>query len=127
MNSSPQSDGSSQHSDLGLILKENGNSNTSNGVISYAARSRSLDIATYSQFITKMISMARDPSPRVAGHARRTLSMIGIEPVVLKGTRFGGMIHAGESSAPSSSANLPFAGLARSNSWFDMNAGMLTS
>ncbi|KAF3327412.1 regulatory-associated protein of TOR 2-like isoform X1 [Carex littledalei] len=126
MNSSPQSDGSSQHSDLGLILKENSNSNTSNGVISYAARLRSLDIATYSQFITKMISMARDPSPRVAGYARRTLSMIGIEPVVLKGTRFGGMIHAGESSAPSSSANLPFAGLARSNSWFDMNAGNLS-
>jgi regulator-associated protein of mTOR len=126
MNSSPQSDGSSQHSDLGLILKENSNSNTSNGVISYAARSRSLDIATYSQFITKMISMARDPSPRVAGYARRTLSMIGIEPVVLKGTRFGGMIHAGESSAPSSSANLPFPGLARSNSWFDMNAGNLS-
>ncbi|KAJ1688768.1 hypothetical protein LUZ63_012923 [Rhynchospora breviuscula] len=121
MNSSPQSDGSSQHSDPGLILKENNtSSNTSNGVI-YTAQSRSLDIATYSQFITKMISMARDPSPRVASYARRTLSMIGIEPVVLKGTRFGAMIHAGESSAPSSSANLTFTGLARSNSWFDMN------
>jgi regulatory associated protein of mTOR len=124
MNSSPQSDVSSQHSDPGLVLKENNNSNTSNGVIDYAARSRSLDIATYSQFITKMISMARDPSPRVAGYARRTLSMIGIEPVVLKGMRFGGMMHGGESSAPS--ANSTFAGLARSNSWFDMNAGVLT-
>ncbi|KAJ3680905.1 hypothetical protein LUZ60_015394 [Juncus effusus] len=137
INSSPHSDSSSQHSDPGLLRDVTANNtanNTnnvnigSNGGMSYHSRSSSrsnnnIDNPVYQQFILTMLGMARDPSPRVAGHARRTLSIIGIDSVVLRGTRFGGVLHAGESSAPTSSGNLTFA---RSNSWLDMNAGNLS-
>ncbi|XP_020113918.1 regulatory-associated protein of TOR 2 [Ananas comosus] len=120
MHGSPASDDSSQHSDSGVLLKEN----ISNGVISYS-RSRPLDSPLCLQFILAMCNMAKDPSPRVAGLARRTLSIIGIEKVVTKTIRFGGgATHQGEISASSASAN--FAGLTRSSSWFDMNAGHLS-
>ncbi|XP_008792190.2 regulatory-associated protein of TOR 1 [Phoenix dactylifera] len=119
MHGSPLSDDSSQHSDSGIVIKEN----ASNGVISYP-RSRPLDSAIYSQIILAMSTLAKDPSPRVANLGRRTLSIIGIEQVVTRQSRFSGAgIHQGNSSAPSASPNL--AGLARSSSWFDMNAGHL--
>ncbi|XP_072974981.1 regulatory-associated protein of TOR 1 [Typha angustifolia] len=120
MHGSPLSDDSSQHSDSGIMLREN----ASNGVISYT-RSKPLDSALYSQFILTMCTMAKDPSPRIVSLARKTLSIIGIEQVATRTTRFGGGgIQPGESSAPSGSAH--FAGLARSSSWFDMNAGHLS-
>ncbi|XP_010931321.1 regulatory-associated protein of TOR 1 [Elaeis guineensis] len=119
MHGSPLSDDSSQHSDSGIVIKEN----SSNGVISYP-RSRPLDNAMYSQIILAMSTMAKDPSPRIASLGRRTLSIIGIEQVVTRQARFsGGGIHQGNCSASTASPNL--AGLARSSSWFDMNAGHL--
>lgn len=119
MHGSPLSDDSSQHSDSGIVIKEN----ATNGVINYP-RSRPLDNAMYSQLILAMSTMAKDPSPRIANLGRRTLALIGIEQVVTRTSRYsGGGIHQGNSSAPSASPNL--AGLARSSSWFDMNAGHL--
>ncbi|RWW44773.1 hypothetical protein BHE74_00049444 [Ensete ventricosum] len=114
---SPLSDDSSHHSDSGILIKET----ASNGVIDYP-RTRPLDNAQYSQFILAMCNMAKDPSPRVANVGRRALSIIGIELVVAKAARFGAVgIHQGDSSAPSHLSNL--SGLARSSSWFDLNAG----
>ncbi|KAG1338104.1 regulatory-associated protein of TOR 1 [Cocos nucifera] len=119
MHGSPQSDDSSQHSDFGVLVKEN----ATNGVISYP-RSRPLDSAMYSQLILAMSTMAKDPSPRIANLGRRTLSIFGIEQVVTKTSSLsGGGIYQGNSSVPSASPNL--VGLARSSSWFDMHAGYL--
>jgi len=116
MHGSPQSDDSSQHSDSGILLREN----ASNGGLSYT-RSRPVDSAVYSQFISTMCSVAKDPYPRIATIGRRALSLIGVEQVVMKNTRFNsGGGHQGETSAPSSNF-----GMARSSSWFDMNSGKL--
>lgn len=113
---SPQSDDSSQHSDSGMLLKEN----ASNG-LSYT-RSKPIDSGIYSQFISTMCSVAKDPYPRVASIGRRALSLIGVEQVVMRNTRFSsGGAHLGETSAPPSS-NF---GMARSSSLFDMNSGRL--
>lgn len=117
MHGSPLSDDSSQHSDSGILL----NDNTSNGVIDYS-RSRTFDSGMYSQCVSAMCTLAKDPSPRIAGLGRRVLAMIGIEQVITKTLRFGSSsARQGDPSTSSPSANL--AGLARSSSWFDMNAG----
>ncbi|XP_062204192.1 regulatory-associated protein of TOR 1 isoform X2 [Phragmites australis] len=114
MHGSPQSDDSSQHSDSGILLKEN----ASNGGLSYT-RSKPVDSGIYSQFISTMCSVAKDPYPRIATIGRRALSLIGVEQVVVKHTRFNsGGAHQGETSAPPSNF-----GMARSSSWFDMNSG----
>uniref|UniRef100_A0A0Q3QIQ6 Uncharacterized protein n=1 Tax=Setaria italica TaxID=4555 RepID=A0A0Q3QIQ6_SETIT len=113
MHGSPQSDDSSQHSDSGILLKEN----ASNGGLSYN-RSRPVDSGIYSQFISTMCSVAKDPYPRIATIGRRALSLIGVEQVVMKNSRFNsGGTHQGETSAPPSNF-----GMARSSSWFDMNS-----
>ncbi|KAL6653350.1 hypothetical protein ACP70R_008928 [Stipagrostis hirtigluma subsp. patula] len=115
MHGSPQSDDSSQHSDSGILLREN----ASNGGLSYT-RSRPTDSGIYSQFISTMCAVAKDPYPRIATIGRRALSLIGVEQVVMKHTRFnsGGSAHQGETSAPPSNF-----GMARSSSWFDMSSG----
>lgn len=119
MHGSPLSDDSSQHSDSGIAIKEN----VTNGVIRYS-RSRPVDTALYSQCVLAMSTLAKDPSPRIANLGRRTLSIIGIEQVVSKTTRFvGGSAHQVDLSIPSPTPNLT--GLARSSSWFDMSAGHL--
>ncbi|OVA17236.1 WD40 repeat [Macleaya cordata] len=119
MHGSPLSDDSSQHSDSGILL----NDSASNGFINYS-RSRPLDNGIYSQCVLAMCSLAKDPSPRVAGLGRKILSIIGIEQVVTKTLRFSGSsVRQGDSPATTHTPNL--AGLARSNSWFDMNAGHL--
>lgn len=117
MHGSPLSDDSSHHSDSGAMTKETG----SNGVINYS-RARPLDNALCSQFIIALCNMAKDPSPRVGNLGRRALSIIGIELVVTKTARFGaGVLNHGEPSATFRPSNL--SGLARSSSWFDLNAG----
>ncbi|KAG2614531.1 regulatory-associated protein of TOR 1-like isoform X3 [Panicum virgatum] len=114
MHGSPQSDDSSQHSDSGILLREN----ASNGGLSYT-RSRPADSVIYSQYISTMCSVAKDPYPRIATIGRRALSLIGVEQVVMKNSRFNsGGAHQGETSAPPSNF-----GMARSSSWFDMNSG----
>ncbi|PUZ43415.1 hypothetical protein GQ55_8G007600 [Panicum hallii var. hallii] len=114
MHGSPQSDDSSQHSDSGILLREN----ASNGGLSYT-RSRPVDSAIYSQYISTMCSVAKDPYPRIATIGRRALSLIGVEQVVMKNSRFNsGGAHQGETSVPPSNF-----GMARSSSWFDMNSG----
>ncbi|XP_062201738.1 regulatory-associated protein of TOR 1-like isoform X2 [Phragmites australis] len=114
MHGSPQSDDSSQLSDSGILLKEN----ATNGGLSYT-RSKPIDSGIYSQFISTMCSVAKDPYPRIATIGRRALSLIGVEQVVMKHTRFNsGGAHQGETSAPLSNF-----GMARSSSWFDMNSG----
>ncbi|KAJ6845017.1 regulatory-associated protein of TOR 2 isoform X1 [Iris pallida] len=118
MHGSPVSDDSSQHSDSGMLLREN----ASNGVITYS-RARPLDSAMYSQCVLAMSTLAKDPSPRIASLGGRILSIIGIEQVVSKAAKYGTGIHQGDPSAPAASSNL--AVLARSSSWFDMNAGHL--
>lgn len=115
MHGSPLSDDSSQHSDSGIL-----NDCTSNGVISHT-RLRPLDNALYSQCVSAMCTLAKDPSPRIAGLGRRVLSIIGIEQVVTKSVKSAGSsVRPGESTTPPTSS---LAGLARSSSWFDMNAG----
>nr|CAB3490706.1 unnamed protein product [Digitaria exilis] len=118
MHGSPQSDDSSQHSDSGILLKESASVMGSNGGLSYT-RSRPVDGGIYSQFISTMCSVAKDPYPRIATIGRRALSLIGVEQVVMKNTRFSsGGAHLGETSTPPSNF-----GMARSSSWFDMNSG----
>ncbi|CAN6344182.1 unnamed protein product [Urochloa humidicola] len=113
MHGSPQSDDSSQHSDSGILLKES----ASNGGLSYS-RSRPVDSGIYSQFISTMCSVAKDPYPRIATIGQRALSLIGVEQVVMKNSRFNsGGTHQGETSAPPSNF-----GMARSSS-FVMNSG----
>ncbi|KAG2481568.1 hypothetical protein PVAP13_J683801 [Panicum virgatum] len=114
LHGSPQSDDSSQHSDSGILLRDN----ASNGGLSYT-RSRPADSVIYSQYISTMCSVAKDPYPRIATIGRRALSLIGVEQVVMKNSRFNsGGAHQGETSAPPSNF-----GMARSSSWFDMNSG----
>ena len=114
MHGSSQSDDSSQHSDSGILLREN----ASNGGLSYA-RPRPVDNVIYSQFISTMCSVSKDPDPRIASIGRRALSLIDVELVVMKNTRFNnGGPHRGETS----SSNY---GMARSSSWRDMNSGKL--
>ena len=113
MHGSPQSDDSSQHSDSGLLLREN----ASNGGLSYTRSRPVIDNGIYSLFISTMCSVAKDPYPRIASIGRRALSLVGVEQVVMRNTRFGSA-GAGETSAPS-----PNIGMARSSSWFDMNSG----
>ncbi|XP_020242344.1 regulatory-associated protein of TOR 2 isoform X2 [Asparagus officinalis] len=91
MHGSPVSDDSSQHSDSGMLVKET----TSNGVINYSNRSRSLDNALYSQCVLAMSTLAKDPSPRIAKLGRRTLSIIGIEQVISRTTKYSGSTHQG--------------------------------
>ncbi|XP_057487597.1 regulatory-associated protein of TOR 1-like isoform X3 [Actinidia eriantha] len=114
MHGSPLSDDLSQHSDSGMF-----NGCMSNGVINHR-RPRPLDNALYSQCVLAMLTLAKDPSPRVASLGRRVLSIIGIEQVVTKYVKStGSSARLGESVTPS------HAGLARSSSWFDMNGGHL--
>ncbi|KAJ4969879.1 hypothetical protein NE237_002978 [Protea cynaroides] len=118
MHGSPLSDVSSQHSDSGLLVNES----SSNGVINYS-RPRPLDSGVYSLCVSAMCTLAKDPSPRIAGLGQRILSIIGIEQVVTKSTRFtGGSARQGDATG-TTSPNL--ARLTRSSSWFDMNGGHL--
>jgi len=113
LHGSPQSDDSSQHSDSAILLREN----ASNGGLSYT-RSRPADSVIYSQYISTMCSVAKDPYPRIATIGRRALSLIGVEQAVMKNRFNSGGTHQGETSAPPSNF-----GMARSSSWFDMNSG----
>jgi regulatory associated protein of mTOR len=116
LHGSPQSDDSLQHSDSGILRREN----ATNGDLSYN-RPKPADNVIYSQFISTMCSVAKDPYPRIATIGRRTLSLIGVEQVVMKHKRINsGGAHQGETSAPPSNF-----GMARSSSWFDMNSGKL--
>lgn len=118
MHGSPVSDDSSQHSDSGILLKDN----ITNGVINHF-RSRPLDTTVYSQCVIAMSALAKDPSPRIAALGRRALAIIGIEHVVSKGVKYnGGSAHQGDLSAQATS---PTFGLARSSSWLDMHTGHL--
>ncbi|XP_021622522.1 regulatory-associated protein of TOR 1 isoform X1 [Manihot esculenta] len=118
MHGSPLSDDSSQHSDPGML-----NDAVSNGVVHHS-RPKPLDNATYSQCVLAMFTLAKDPSPRIASLGRRVLSIIGIEQVVTKPINStGGIARPAESSTSTPTPSL--VGLARSSSWFDMNAGHL--
>ncbi|EXB42394.1 Regulatory-associated protein of TOR 1 [Morus notabilis] len=112
MHGSPLSDDSSQHSDSGIL-----NDGMSNGVINHSTP-KPLDSAMYKQCVLAMCTLAKDPSPRIARLGRRVLAIIGIEQVVAKPAKAGSSLRPGE---PVTST--PFAGLARSSSWFDMNGG----
>lgn len=119
MHGSPLSECSSQHSDSGELLKDG----SSNGVINFS-RTRTIDSGLYSKCIVAMYTLAKDPSPRIASLGRRVLSIIGIEQVVTRASRHGsGGARQGDSANALPVPNLP--GLARSSSWFDMNAGHL--
>ncbi|KAI8557185.1 hypothetical protein RHMOL_Rhmol05G0316600 [Rhododendron molle] len=110
MHGSPLSDDSSQHSDSGLFSED----------VSYAVashtRPRPLDNALYSRCIVAMLTLAKDPSPRIAILGRRVLSVIGIEQVVTKS-----MKSTSSGARPGELTTPPLTGLARSASWFDMN------
>ncbi|XP_058214721.1 regulatory-associated protein of TOR 1-like isoform X3 [Rhododendron vialii] len=114
MHGSPLSDDSSQHSDSGLFSED----------VSYAVashtRPRPLDNALYSRCVLAMLTLAKDPSPRIASLGRRVLSVIGIEQVVTKSVK-----STNSSARPGELTTPPLAGLARSASWFDMNGGHL--
>ncbi|CAM8961889.1 unnamed protein product [Rhodiola kirilowii] len=115
LHGSPLSDDSSPNSDPG-VMNERATAVDSN------AKPRALDNATYSQVVSALRTLAKDPSPYVANLGRRVLSIIGIEQVVtkpFKASVSGSM--PGESAK--ASANLSLAGLVRSSSWFDMNGG----
>ncbi|CAK9153753.1 unnamed protein product [Ilex paraguariensis] len=113
MHGSPLSDDSSQHSDSGIL-----NDCVSNGIVNHSGP-RPLDNALYTQCVSAMCALAKDPSPRIASLGRRVLSIIGIEQVVAKSVK-----STGYSFRPSEFTSTP-TGLARSSSWFDMNGGHL--
>ncbi|XP_024982076.1 regulatory-associated protein of TOR 1 isoform X2 [Cynara cardunculus var. scolymus] len=116
MHGSPLSDDSSQHSDPGTL-----NDCITNGVVNHT-KPRQLDNALYSQCVSAMCTLAKDPSPRISSLGRRVLSIIGIEQVVTKSVKpTTGSVRPGETSTTANS----LAGLARSSSWFDMNGGHL--
>uniref|UniRef100_A0A7N0VD95 Raptor N-terminal CASPase-like domain-containing protein n=1 Tax=Kalanchoe fedtschenkoi TaxID=63787 RepID=A0A7N0VD95_KALFE len=114
LHGSPLSDDSSQNSDSG-VMNERVIAGDSN------AKPRALDNATYSQVVSALRSLAKDPSPYVAKLGKQVLSIIGIEQVVTKPLRTISSSRPGESAK--ASANLSLAGLVRSSSWFDMNGG----
>ncbi|PON53561.1 Regulatory associated protein of TOR [Parasponia andersonii] len=112
MHGSPLSDDSSQHSDSGIL-----NDGVSNGVINHSMP-KPMDNAMYSQCVSAMCTLAKDPSPRIARLGRRVLAIIGIEQVVAKPVKASGSsVRPGEPMTTT-----PF-GLVRSSSWFDMNGG----
>ncbi|KAI9116038.1 hypothetical protein K1719_012968 [Acacia pycnantha] len=108
MHGSPLSDGSSQHSDSGIL----------NGVLEHSGP-KPLDNELYSLCIIAMYALAKDPSPRIANLGRRVLSIIGVEQVVAKPFK-STAIQTSDATASHS-----LAGLARSSSWLDMNGGHL--
>lgn len=112
MHGSPLSDDSSQHSDSGLFSED-----ASYAVASHT-RPRPLDNALYTRCVLAMLTLAKDPSPRIASLGRRVLSVIGIEQVVAKSVK-----STSSSARPGELTTPPLAGLARSASWFDMNGG----
>ncbi|XP_077216977.1 regulatory-associated protein of TOR 1-like [Tasmannia lanceolata] len=117
--SSPVSDNLSQPSDSGILL----NKNPINGVINFSGP-RALDNAMYTQCVYAMYTLAKDPSPRIAGLGRRMLSIIGIQHVATKKLWFdGGSIRQVDPAGASPATNL--SGLTRSSSWLDMNPGHL--
>ncbi|WCJ27948.1 Regulatory-associated protein of TOR 1 [Euphorbia peplus] len=118
MHGSPLSDDSSQHSDSGML------NDVSNGVVHHS-RPKPLDNAMYSQCVLAMCTLAKDPSPRIASLGRRVLSIIGIEQVVAKPVNSTGSSSSSRAGEPTTSPTPSLAGLARSSSWFDMNAGHL--
>ncbi|KAF5737274.1 regulatory-associated protein of TOR 1 isoform X1 [Tripterygium wilfordii] len=118
MHGSPLSDDSSQHSDSGIL-----NDGISNGVVNHS-RPKPLYSAMYSQCVLAMCTLAKDPSPRIASLGQRVLSIIGIEQVVTRPSNStSSSFRPGETTAAPATSSL--AGLARSSSWFDMNAGHL--
>ncbi|GAB2272105.1 Regulatory-associated protein of TOR 1 [Dionaea muscipula] len=117
MHGSPLSDDSSQHSDSGASMDA-----ASNGVIN-VSRPKPLESGLYCQCLLGICSLAKDPSPRIASLGRRVLSIIGIEQVVARPLRSSSVgVRHGD---PPASAGSNLVGLARSSSWFDMNAGQL--
>ncbi|MFS7976676.1 putative transcription factor WD40-like family [Helianthus anomalus] len=116
MHGSPLSDDSSQHSDPGMLTDC-----ITNGAVNHA-KPRQLDNGLYTQCVSAMCTLAKDPSPRISSMGRRVLSIIGIEQVVTKSAKVtaSGGVRAGESSTTTTTS---LAGLARSSSWFDMNGG----
>ncbi|KAF8007708.1 hypothetical protein BT93_K1645 [Corymbia citriodora subsp. variegata] len=113
MHGSPSSDDSSLHSDSAIV-----NDGMSNGVAN-SFTPKPLDKAIYSQCISAICTLAKDPSPRVASLGRHALSIIGIEQVVTEPLKYSGIgMRPGETVAGCPSV----AGLARSTSWFDVRA-----
>ncbi|XP_061954351.1 regulatory-associated protein of TOR 1-like isoform X1 [Populus nigra] len=120
MHGSPLSDDSSQHSNSGIL-----NDIVSNGAVNHS-RPKPLDNALYSQCVLAMCTLAKDPSPRIASLGRRVLSIIGIEQVVTKSVNSAGSSGRPHPGDPKTSSPYPsVAGMTRSSSWFDMNAGHL--
>ncbi|KAK9280041.1 hypothetical protein L1049_013726 [Liquidambar formosana] len=116
MHGSPLSDDSSLNSDLGTLTN-----NASNRVLSYPW-SKPLNSGLFNQCILALYSLARDPSPRIAGLVKQILAVIGIDRVVST-LQFSGR----SDQLVDPKALVPvynYVGLARSSSWFDMNAGM---
>eukprot|EP00252_Welwitschia_mirabilis_P005146 TRINITY_DN15582_c0_g2_i1.p1 TRINITY_DN15582_c0_g2~~TRINITY_DN15582_c0_g2_i1.p1 ORF type:complete len:1293 (+),score=268.23 TRINITY_DN15582_c0_g2_i1:213-3881(+) len=106
MQGSPSSDSSSQQSESRLSLLDAGNNGDTK-----TPYLKSMDNAVYAQCVSAMYTLAKDPSPRVAGLGRQLLRMIGVEVLVTKTAR--------HPSVP------PIPGLARSFSWLDLNSGNL--
>ncbi|KAF5747663.1 regulatory-associated protein of TOR 1 isoform X1 [Tripterygium wilfordii] len=118
MHGSPLSDDSSQHSDSGILTDA-----ISNGVVNHS-RPKPLYNAVYSQCVLAICTLAKDPSPRIASLGQRMLSIIGIEQVVTRPSNSTtNSFRPGETTTTPTTTSL--AGLARSSSWFDMNAGHL--
>ena len=118
MHGSPLSDDSSQHSNSGIL-----NGIVSNGAVNHS-RPKPLDNALYSQCVLAMCTLAKDPSPRIASLGRSVLSIIGIEQVVTKSVNSAGSSGRPRPGDPKTSSPYPsVAGMTRSSSWFDMNAG----
>ncbi|XP_074322528.1 regulatory-associated protein of TOR 1-like isoform X2 [Apium graveolens] len=118
MHGSPISE-ASQHSDSG-IMKTCFN----NGVMDHA-RSRPLNTALLSQCVSAMCTLAKDPSPRIAGLGWQVLSIIGIEQVATKFTKSTGHnVRPNEFTTPPTNS---LSGILRSSSLFDMNAGHMSS
>ncbi|KAL9673526.1 hypothetical protein QQ045_029785 [Rhodiola kirilowii] len=109
---SPLSDDSSLHSDSGSLSY-----GASNGPAIYT-RPRPLDNAVYLQCVLAMLTLAKDPSPRIASLGRRVLNIIGIEHLIPKPVK-------SRTYEPTAAPSPSLACLVRSNSWFDTSGGHL--
>ncbi|KAL7264205.1 hypothetical protein ACSBR1_002206 [Camellia fascicularis] len=119
MSGSPESEYSSHNSDLEIF-----NDRFSNMALSYL-RPKPLDERIYCQCVLALCSLARDPSPRIAGIGKQILTLVGIDQVAFKAIWYGGGNNRLGDIGASLPASSSHARLARSSLGLDLSAGQL--
>ncbi|THG09157.1 hypothetical protein TEA_025467 [Camellia sinensis var. sinensis] len=119
MSGSPESEYSSHNSDLEIF-----NDRFSNMALGYL-RPKPLDERIYCQCVLALCSLARDPSPHIAGIGKQILTQVGIDQVAFKAIWYGGGNNRLSDIGASLPASSSHARLARSSLGLDLSAGQL--